>query len=242
MYTKYEPPVISATIFYYDLSYQTTTAQTVLAILEEFGMFPPEKIHAGKLTNNRYLHADEYAKALLTHAYSEKDILGIGMASGDSRQVVDFWKIDWTFTYYKCSRRVGACQVLPWNTLTIQSTYGRLRDKSVLNSFLMCLRELIRFIEPFYAAVDDVSHKVAVMNHVREQHFVPDRIQAIYWGNYFGRQHCEKYGLDRLSSMPAYDIETLGQGIFFTLSESPLDFDTKETAARRKKITRFLPL
>lgn len=242
MYTKNEKAVVSATIFYYDIEYRKETAQKVLEILEEHMMFPPEKIHADRLTNNTYVCANEKVNKVFVDAYSEKDVWGIDMASGNSKFVQEYWRVNWGLTFYKNSRIVGSCKLMPWNTLTIQSTYGRLESIHEQANYLACIKSLIMVLNPFCVTIDDVDNKIMLQDRKAITHFVPGEIQEIYWANYFDKSLLDRYSVDISSDFPAYHYEWIGNGLFFTLSESLHNYNTKDTQARRKQIRRYLKI
>lgn len=240
MYSEYEKPIIDCSIFYYDTDYKRSTGEQVLDILEKYNMFPPEKFYAGKLTKNRFVYATEQTKDLMAQAYHERDILGLDMASGNSRKVTDFWRVEWNLTFYKNSKLAVEPKFTPWNVLSIHSTHGRLNDPTIYSQFFGCAKELIELLDPFYASVDDVDNKVKLMDRAREAHFVPDRVQEIYWGNYFGEFHCEHYGMEKLKSIPAKTVESIRNGVFFTLTDHALEYDTRECENARRKVKKYL--
>ena len=241
MYSKYERPIISASLFYYDTQYDSETARKVLQILDQHTMFPPDKIHADILTNNRYIKADVCAKDIFVKAYSEKDVLGIDMASGDSRKVTDYWRFNWKLTYNKNQRQVIGNKFKPWNIITLQSTYGRLQNEEEF-FFIDCVKALIKAVSPFYASIDDIANKLELQNLCNETHFTPDKVQTIYWGNYFGREYTNRYGLEKIMSLPAYECEKIDDGVFFALSDSLHNYGGKEVVQRRKQIKRILQI
>ena len=216
--------------------YSAEVAYKVLETLKRYEMFPPHKIHAGKLTKNRFVLANKQTSEVFVDAYSEKDVFGIDMASGDSRTSDDFWRVDWGFTYYKNSKLLGSCKFLPWNTLTIQSTYGRLENDAISHAFMSCVRDLILLLDPFYASIDDLGNKVYLMGKTRDKHFVPDQVQEIFWGNYWGPDHCQRYGTNQLFDVAGCNIETIGKGVFFSLSNSMLENKSQAIDCLRKQI------
>lgn len=240
MYSKYEKPVIICSIFYYDLEYKKETGEQVINILEKYNMYPPEKFYAGKITKNKFIYANNLTKELLIDAYSEKDVFGIDMASGNSRRVTDYWRVEWDWTFYKNSKLAVEPVFKPWNVLSIHSTYGRLNNSNIYKAFFSCIKELIEVLTPFYASIDDVSNKVTLMNKTKERYFIPERIQEIYWGNYFGEEHCDYYGLEKLKSIPAVHVEKLGKGIYFSLTDNVFEFDSLECKLLRRKIKNYL--
>ena len=240
MYSKHEKPVITCSIFYYDTDYKKNTGKQVLDVLEKYNMFPPEKFYAGKLTKNRFIYASEATKEVLTQAYSEKDILALDMASGDSRKVDDYWRVQWNLSFLKNSKIAVRPTFMPWNVLSIYSTHERMNDPAIYLEFFSCMRELIEFLHPFYAVVDDVSNKVKLMDLAHEPYFVPDRIQEIYWGNYFGEFHCEHYGIDKINAIPANNVEEIGNGVFFSLTNHVLEYGSRECQNVRRIVKNYL--
>lgn len=240
MYLKNERPIIRATIYYYDTKYALNTSYAVLNVLKKYHMYPPEKINADKLTKNRFISFDENTDNLFSKAYCEKDVLQIDIASGNIRSTADYWRVSWGLTFYKNSKlAVSAPQFMPWNTLSIDSSHTRLEDTSKESAYLSCIKELIEILNPFYVSIDDVNNKVLLMNQVKETKFVPDRVQQIFWGNYWGPSFCVQYR-DAVLKIPAKNVELCNNGVFFTLSDNILDFNTNECRIGRQSITRFL--
>ncbi len=239
MYSKYEKPMITASIFYYDYNYESTTAIRVLDILEAHGFFPPEKINADKLTKNRFKPYDENTKNIFIRSYSEKDVYCVNMASGNMACVEEFWQFLWSYTFYKDSKLKGTYSFKPWNVLTLQSTYGRLKSTENYNNFISCFKAIIQEINPFCAVIDDLANKVHLLEQTGEQHFVADHIQQIYWGNYFGKEYCRSLDIEHLS-LPCKNMEKIGEGIFFTLTDNVFDYDSPNCKTNRKSIRKLL--
>ena len=240
MYSEYEKPIIVCSIFYYDTDYEKSTAEQVLNTLEKYNMFPPEKFYAGKLTRNRFVYATKNTKTMMAQAYTEKNVHGLDMASGDSRKTDAYWRVQWNLTFYKSSKIVANPVFKPWNVLSIYSTHNRMNDPAIYADFFNCMRELIECLHPFYAYADDVSNKVQLMDLANEAHFVPDRIQEIYWGNYFGENHCNHYGLDKIKKIPGKNVEMIGNGVFFSLTDHVLEYGSNECQNARKTVKRYL--
>lgn len=243
MYQKFEEPQFKATLFYYDFDYEKQTAESIVSVLEQFNFFPPDRICADKLTKNRYKKADENTPQLFVQAYNEKNVFCIETASavvtGEEKEK-EFWKVVLGLTYHKSNKLVGSCNFKPWNTLSIYSTYGRLQEDNNYSDFINCAKCLISTIKPFYACIDDVANCVKLMDEVKAAHFVPNVVQQIYWGNFYGKDYKTLLGEDCFSHIPASEIEYIGDGLFFTLSSSLLGFDDKEVKLKRKQIWKYL--
>ena len=243
MYQSFEVPQFKATLFYYDSNYEKQTAEKIISVLEQFDFFPPDRICADKLTKNRYEKANEHTPKLFVQAYNEKDVFCIETASAVETvkdKEKDFWKVVLGLTYHKSSKLVGSCKFKPWNTLSIYSTYGRLQDNNKYSDFINCVKCLISTVKPFYAHIDDVANCVKLMDEVKAEHFVPNVVQQIYWGNYYGEGYESLLGENCILLLPAFKAESIGDGIFFTLSDSLLDFNSKETEYQRKKLWKHL--
>lgn len=237
MYSKNESPILRASIFYYDDTYNINTSTAVLDTLLKYGFFPPDKIYAGSLTNNKFINYNKNTADLFIKAYCEQGILDIDMASGNNRKTADYWRIDWGLTFVKNQNSAAhSSKLKPWNIFTIDSTYGRLKSLSVYKSYIECVKELITILNPFYASIDDVSNKVYLMDKANETHFVPDRIQQVFWGNYWDDAFYQKYNVDLFQIIPFQNIKRINNGIFFTLTESAFDFNSDECKKNRKKI------
>ena len=241
MYSKNESPILRTSIFYYDDIYDSITSKKVLQTLLEHGFFPPQKIYAGHLTNNKFLPYNEDVSELFVKAYSTHDVLEIDMSSGNSRKVTDFWRIKWGLTFLKNSvSPPHSPKFKPWNVFTIDSTYGRLNDLSNYNNYFTCVQEIISILNPFYASIDDVNNKVLLMDEAHEDHFVADRIQQVFWGNYWGEIFCQKYNVDLFQIISTHNIKKINNGFFFTLTDSAFDFDSKECRRLRKLISKHI--
>lgn len=153
-------PIYSASIFYYDFDYKEETSMLVQQILESYCFFPPERINAGKLTNESYQLYTEMDKDILVKAYSESDVLSISMGSEDSIVTKDFWKVNWNLTFHKWSERKNNSSFKPWNVLTLLSSHTRLNDSVNYNNFFNCFFRLIEALSPFYASIDDVKNGI----------------------------------------------------------------------------------
>lgn len=239
MYSKHETPRIRGTIYYYDDAYPAALGGQVRDTLEAFGFFPPEKLYADRLTGERFRTYTPAMAELFPRAYGEKEVFSISMASGDSSKTAEFWKFDWYFTFHKSETLAVTPTFRPWNVLSLDTTYGRIQDEENRATYINCLLALIQLIRPFYAHIDDVDKHVQLLKAAGEPHFNPDHIQPICWGNYFGPAYCETFGKDRLLAMPA-QVQELGDGVFFSLTDNVLDARTWKCGMARRKIKGYL--
>ena len=101
MYSDYERPKISATIFYYDREYCRETAEKVIGIAEQFGLFPPSKIRADKLTQGRFRVYRPSMRDIAVKAYSEKNVFSVFWELPNIKEETDSFTFEWTFNLYK---------------------------------------------------------------------------------------------------------------------------------------------
>ena len=239
--SKYiEKPLFCASIYYYDSKYDAELVQGVLDILERYGFFPPDKLCAGKYTRDKYMDYKPSMRQVFTSAYREKDILSVEMAKKYDPDATDFWKLLWAFTFHKFKRLPVVPKYEPWNVLTLFMTYGLLAQEHRYTAFMSCIKELIGLINPFYAELDDTSNSITLMRAAHEPCFKPEYVQQLYWGNCFGERHCLRYGFDKLMQMPAYNVQQIGNGVFFTLTDCASDFSSGKCRRMRRKIKRYL--
>ena len=242
MESEFNVPMIDATIWYFDDAYSEQTAEQILLLLEKYGFFPPIKINLGKYTKNRFLNYKEEMRTQFVEACSTGRELSIGAATGDGRKIKEYWTFNWCFTYEKCHKDLPKPKFKAWNTLSLHITYGLARDNTVYENFLNFFREAVKVLKPFYANIDDISNGVELLHAAQEETFTPNYVQQVYWGNYFGKEHCEHFGMDKLMAMPAHHIEQVGEGVFFTLCENALDFASLECQLRRTLLWKYLSL
>lgn len=241
-YSNYEKAQMCGSLFYYDSEYNSDLAYEVFSVLEKHKFFPPKKVYADLLTKRKFVNYSPDMRSLLVKAYSEKNVFGIDMATGNNTSENDYWRLTWDFTFYKNEKLCVTPQFMPWNVLSLYSTHGLLEDEGIYRNYLSCLLELITVIDPFYMKIDDVSNSVDLLAKIKQTHFTPGCVQQIYWGNYFGPQYCSKYNVFASNVIPAYKSESVGNGIFFTLSDNLLDFSSDECITRRKEILKYLQI
>lgn len=243
-YEYYEKPEIKLTVFYYDNEYSDASiAEKVLANLEKYGFFPPEKMYIDRMTKGRYLKYKPEMRDMFVEAYCKSGVMSIGMADGNSRKVEDLWEFDWNFTFYKTlmlENRPHTGTVKPWNTLSLRMTYGRFKDPAIYANYFSFAKAVICDIDPVFARIDDIAYGLYLRDRLGLDFMTLDHAQQIYWGNYFGSDWCKKYGISDGVDIPAYTVEKLGNGVFFTLSDNVLDFASAECDARRARIRKRL--
>ncbi|MBR5137857.1 MAG: hypothetical protein IKV30_07585 [Clostridia bacterium] len=232
-------PIVSAIICYYDTSYEYETAVRVLAILKKYNFFPPEKIHADHLTKNKYIYTDTSTEQIFVNAYSEKNVLGLDMASNNGNNNVDYWRFSWNYTFLKNKKSINSIFV-PWNVITLSSTYKRLTNTKMYNDYIACVKELIVELNPFFASVEDAENTVRLMGRSKDKRVNPERIPHVSWGNYINTSIYNCKEKEPFLKANSYFSEIIGDGIWFTLGPSMIDINSIEVNKRRKIIEKYL--
>ena len=68
------------------------------------------------------------------------------------------------------------------------------------------------------------------------------KVRSICWGNYFGPDYCKSYNLNsKLVKLMSKEhapsvMKEIADGIFITLTSSPMDYDTEECWQKRAKL------
>ena len=238
MYAEYETPQIGISFFYYDDNYEPETAEAVTKCLEENNLFPPHRLLAGHLTNDRYKKYDPAMRELFVKSYSEKDIFVTTWRKGTARNKSGYFEAYWTLTYHKSSNKVGARIFKAWNIITIYATYAWISVESNYSSLVKCLHELIPILHPFNILIDDISNQsdlegiidTGLSKRTAPPEPVPRHLRTspIYWGNYWGPDICKLYDVSKLAELPVKNLKEINGGVFFTLTDNVMEFDTPE--------------
>ena len=241
MYAECEKPQIVASILYYDEVYDSCCAEKVLHCFEANNMFFPDRINLGRLTKNRFKEYTPAMRELFIRAYSEKGVLALTWEHKDNRMHKDYFMGHWTLTFYKNKQVVETPVFRPWNVLSLYVTYDWIEDKNNCDRFLRCVRQLIPILHPFCVEIDDVSNLVSIhRTGKRESLLKPRHLHKpnICWGNYWGSDVCNRVDITRLSNLSLNTFEEIEGGVFFTLSNNVLQFNTSECVKNRKRIKK----
>lgn len=247
MYSKYENPILIASFFYFDNTYDDEVSANVLSILKKHNFFPPEKIYADRLTNDRYIDANENTENLFVKSYSENKVMGIDMASGDGRVGSEFWRFSWYFTLFKDFDRDFSNTVFkPWNVISISSTYGRLKNTNNYDDFFNCVKAIIAEIKPLYACIDDVDKKVT--KYEKQYRTQPLRINdqtppnEVYWGNYWCGNYIKNSNPDAFEYLRQNGAicENIAGGVYFCMTNSAFDFKSKRGTKMERKFSKMM--
>ena len=243
MYSKYENPVFKATLFYYDNTYNINVSMKVLSILKQHNMFPPEKIYADSLTRNRYIKSNENTENIFIKSYNEKDVMGVDMASGRGQIGSEFWRFTWNYTFYKNSNvDLSKVKFKPWNTVSLSSTYGRLKDADIYMHYMACVKDLIAETKPFFACIDDVDNKVKKYRTQGlrfDDKVLPDEI---YWGNYWCDHYIENTNPNAFEYLckSGAICERIAGGVLFCMTDSAFDFGSKKVIDIERRFSEML--
>ena len=238
MYAEYETPKIGISFFYYDDNYEPETAEAVVQCLESNRLFPPNKFLSGHLTNNRYRKYKPEMRDLFIKSYSEKDIFTTTWKNVSAKNKAEYFDAHWTLTYHKSSNKVGARTFKAWNVITLFATYDWISVESNYWHLIKCMHELVPILHPFNLTIDDIANANSLEGIVDDgllkgtappepcpRHL---RTSPIYWGNYWGPDICKLYDVSKLAELPVKNLKEINGGVFFTLTDNVMEFDTPE--------------
>lgn len=239
MYKQNEIPEFKAAICYFDEHAPQDLPIKLKEILEKHGYFPSVFINADRLTRGRYLRYKDKMYSYLEDMYGTKDIVYLALKNCDNLNAASYWHMTWSATFYKSSSSVAH---KPWNILSFSITYDKLQDESEYNKFFDCVKDCISLVHPVYARIDDVDMNVTMSQVTGQNRVMPTKygeVKAINWGNYFSEEYCKTYNLtpECLSNVK---YEIINNGIYFTLTDSALDYASKECLKKRKQLVRRL--
>lgn len=165
----------------------------------------------------------------------------LSLLGAESIQAKSFWDISW---YPVKPSFFDGNTDYTWNTLFMDATYDRMQAPDFCKRFLNCFQELIEVLHPFYATIEDIALSVRLSTS-RFGRIVPmtyGKVRSICWGNYFGPDYCKSYNLNSklvklMGKKHAPSVmKEIADGIFITLTSSPMDYDTEECWQKRAKL------
>lgn len=231
-------PHIAANIHYYDTEYSAKLAERVLDVLIKHGLFHPVSLSCGTLKKSRHITDPAEMRTEIVTAYAKKDVLAIVWEAVDSCDVI------WGLTHHKLSRQSipAKDRIIPVaeqpNLLKLQMSYEWLTAKDHAASFLAAVKELIQILDPLYVSVDDAENRRKILG--KHSVFRPTSISPICWGNFCGKDLCQKLALSRISEPPFYHVEHINGGIYYELSEHPLLFNNDTCKTNRRLLVNLL--
>ena len=234
-------PTISARISYMGNNFNIETGKKIFQILEKYGFANVRKMivdqrRCNKATQREILISvkTEFNENCFANAYCDRRTAGIYLLKKESD--IEGCEID----IYNTRNNIGTERVIHnCNYICINSTHGRLENPDNHDSFLKCTKELIEVSNALSVDVDDISNELVLYQKYRVKHSL-NEVNTVYWGNYFDEELCNKYGFEKIITLSAYHVERIGNGMFFALTNSVLDYDSKEAKANRKAIMKKL--
>lgn len=238
MYEYYETPLFGFSVLFLDYEYAPETAIELQHILENNGFFKDCYIQAGKLTHNRFVRLREDMREHFISAYT--GACSVIQLCG-AKNTTDTWNVNLTVFCPKTSQKPE--QITKWNRVSLSVPYRLLKEALFCDRFFASFFQLLSLLKPFYATLDDLAVSSELSSYPGKGFIVPTRygvVKAIHWGNYFSSAYCEKYKLSPQTHLPAAHMKSIGDGIYFSITESPLDYDTPRCMAQRKEIATML--
>lgn len=243
MYQSFEKPLFGFSIFYFDNNFYRETAERAVKVLENNSFLPCKIVRMGRFTRGQFVKYKPEYRNLCVDSYASDDVGSIILETDDSRKATDYCSMSWFLAkpdkeLVKRLNELNPNKKWPvrWNILSFHSTYGWM-DSQKNNDMLMdILYELIPVLSPFCIKIDDISQSVKLLEKAHEPTFKPDHIQQVYWGNYWGGHLMKQVNLEELRKLPVSQLKETENGVFFTLSDSIFDFNSKQCNSLRKKV------
>lgn len=105
--------------------------------------------------------------------------------------------------------------------------------------YLDSIKSMIEQFDPVFAAVDDIAVASDMLRRAGELTcYALDRIQTVYWGNYFGKEYCNAYGVDKLLSIPCFLSKPLANGVWLQINDSLCKTSWESTSEERRRIAQ----
>lgn len=192
----------------------------------------PKIIYGGKLTSNKnkkFNNENEEDIKLFYNCLSNKDVLRIVLTNDDRIKE----KIIFAFTI---------AFVPQFTVITFEATHTFFSSQEQKDKYMSIVKELIEIVDPIYAKIDDIGNSLDILEKYGEETYqcVINYVPAIFWGNYFGQKYVTQYGREKLLNSPYGIVSIVGNGILITTTNDPMNYNSKECAVNRKKLSKYL--
>lgn len=248
-YLANEQPLIGAIIYYYNDNVPTMTlCETFLSTLKEHSYLDFACISLGKHKIMNGVLKDyivKYNKNQLRVVSLEKEIHK--WIVDDDITYITFTvkvknKFSFEITWNKDFKMPDGTRVsdYTYNFISMLCSYEHLSNSAAQENFVELFCDLADLFNAFYGRVEDVSTGVDILDATKEKCFTPERVQAVYWGNYFGKDYMKH--IDTSNSLDAHFARVIqtNKGIFFSLTNDIHDSLFSPDYLNRKKILKKL--
>ena len=247
MYDSNETPSVSSILYYYDdcIDDKEALAANFLSLIQE-SVFSFNKIEVRK---NILISGINKTKTI---RYPSKDIREMNLAHSLNEWIWDsdtilislvnssrnsYFRIDWSVGF--ALPGIGKSKMS--ETLHMSCTYDRIADRPEHDGFVGLFCNMASLLNAFYGKIDDVAASVDTMDRTKETCFTEEYLQAVYWGNFFGKKICEDIGMKALTSLPVECKRAVGEGFFFSLTPNIQDSISPNMRKRRRIYRRLKP-
>lgn len=234
----------SITLYYFeDEERQKLIPGLIMAALEESGLSQPKYVRDKKFTGFRNRIPEPDLMTWLTKAYLAEENYNIYLQYAGANNSYKN-KCDIVFWHsFHGDKGIESNGRRRWIRIQIVCSYDLLNNSEQREKLSKCVFAMIEHIRPVYATADDMQTEMTIRSDIRGQLGVIHmneymNVNSISWGNYFGSEYCRKYGLNERTDIPAKKI-SVGDGIFFMMTDSPFDYDSEQCLENRRKTARF---
>ena len=249
MYDIGESPTVNSILYYYDdlIDDKETLTDKFLSIVREsvFNSFNKIVVRKNimvkgisKLKTFRYSPKDickmNFAQSLNEWAW-DNDTASISFMNVPKNNPDSYFCIDWFVSFAFPDGE----KIKTFETMNISCTYDRIKSQAEHDGFVRLFCDMASLLNAFYGNIDDTAASVDTMDRTKEKCFTEEYLQAVYWGNFFGKKICEDIGMQTVKSLPVECKLPVGEGFYFSLT--PNIQDPKSSNMRfRRHIYRLL--
>ena len=248
-YLTNEQPLVNAIIYYYNNQIPTIAfCEAFFSALKKHSYLDFASISLGKQKIMNGVLKDYTVK------YSRKQLKDVSLETEVHQWIMDddityitFTmkvknKFSFEITWHKDFGMPDGTKVsdYTYNFINMLCTYDHLSNSSAQENFVNLFCDLADLFDAFYGCVEDVSTSVDILDATKEKCFTPERVQAVYWGNYFGKDYMKH--IDTSTSFDAHFARVIqtANGMFFSLTNDIRDSLFSPNYKNRKKILKKL--
>ncbi len=250
MYDSNEIPTVNSILYYYDdcIDDKEALAAKFLSLIQE-SVFSYNKIVVrknvlvngiSKIKSISYFSKD-IRKMDLAQSLNEwiwdSDTAAISFVNASRKNPDSYFGIDWFVGFMFPEGEKNRI----FETLNISCTYDKIANQSENDGFVGLFCNMASLLKAFYGKIDDVAASVDTMDRTKEKCFTEEYLQAVYWGNFFGKKICEDIGTKALTSLPVECKRAVGEGFFFSLTPNIQDSINPDMRKRRRIYRRLKP-
>lgn len=248
-YFENEQPLVNAIIYYYNNQIPTIAfCEAFFSALKKHSYLDFASISLGKQKIMNGILKDYTVK------YGRKQLKDVSLETEVHQWIMDddityitFTmkaknKFSFEITWHKDFEMPDGTKVsdYTYNIINMLCTYDHLSTYSAQENFVNLFCDLADLFDAFYGCIEDVSTSVTILDTTKEKVFTPKRVQAVYWGNYFGEDYMKYLDTAKFFDIPFARLYKTDKGIYFSLTNNISDSLFSPDFSKRKKLFKML--